>query len=160
MFPSSKILMELPKEEPIIIVFFPVPKVLQCTRCFRRCFSTMKNTFWVTDRPFGENCGRELGCCKCKPLSWGRDLFGSPPYSNADFQRKSSSSAIPQEEHDWKNIRKWAGISRSPKSVQQVWKRRAYCDTFTTTFFIAIAITTSGHHRSNFGNNSQVLWRT
>ena len=116
-------------------------------------------TFWVTDRPFGENCSRELQCYSCKPRSWGRDLFGSLPYSNADFQRKSSSFAIPQEEHDWKNMRKWAGISRSPKSVQQVWKRRAYCNTFPTTFFIAFAITTSDHHRSNFHNNSQVLWR-
>ena len=41
--------------------------------------------------------------------------------------------------------------------VQQVWKRRAYCDTFPTTFFIAFAITTSDHHRLNFHNNSQIL---
>ena len=58
-----------------------------------------------------------------------------------------------------KNIRKWAGIRRSENSVQQVWKRRTYCDPLKTSNFISIAITTSHHHDTNFGYNSQVLRR-
>ena len=87
---------------------------------------------------------------------WERDIFrlDRRHILMQTFQRKSPSSALPQEEHDWKNIRKWAGIWRSAKKVQQVWKRRAY---FTTTFFFSIAITTSDHHGSNFGYNGQIL---
>ena len=51
------------------------------------------------------------------------------------------------------HIQKWAFIWRSAKKVLQVWKRRAYCVTFTTTFSFSIAITTTDNHGSNFGYN-------
>ena len=38
--------------------------ILSCLKFLRgtRCFSTTKNTFWVADSPFGENCSREPRC--------------------------------------------------------------------------------------------------
>ena len=146
----------LTKDEPIILVLFPVSEVLQRTRCISRCFCITKNKFWVTDWPLTktivEKCGLVYAAEDVMYLQRHRASL------TADVKRKLWQSAIKKSE-----VEKISGIGLAFEELKTVYSRLgnegiAIPEQLPSSSAM-IAITTSDHHGSNFGCNNQVLRR-